>query len=83
VHTVVGWITRHPDALTEEETTHLKAVFDVCPELDQTHELVRDFAQMLAQPTGADLPDWISSARATRQSARQRFGRCGSVKRAV
>ncbi|MFD3377638.1 MULTISPECIES: transposase [unclassified Streptomyces] len=34
--------------------------------MDQTHELVRDFAQMLARRTGADLPDWISSARATR-----------------
>ncbi|MFF7947685.1 ISL3 family transposase [Streptomyces griseorubiginosus] len=66
VRTVVGWITRHPDTLTEEETTQLKAVLDACPELDRTHELVRGFTQMLAQRTGADLPDWISSARATR-----------------
>ncbi|WP_406490231.1 ISL3 family transposase [Streptomyces phaeochromogenes] len=49
VRTVVGWITRHPDTLTEEETTQPKAVLDACPELDQTHDLVRDFAQMLAR----------------------------------
>jgi len=65
VWTVVGWIIRHPATLTGEETTGLKAVLDACPELDQTHELVRDFAQILARRTGADLPDWISSARAT------------------
>jgi len=64
VRTVVGWITRHPDTLTEDETTQLKAVLDACPELDQTHTLVRDFAQMLARRTGADLPDWIRTARA-------------------
>ncbi|MFI1357732.1 transposase [Streptomyces sp. NPDC020898] len=66
VRTVVGWITRHPDTLTEDETTQLKAVLDACPELDQTHQHVRDFAQMLAQRTGANLPDWISTARAAR-----------------
>ncbi|MGW0712381.1 transposase [Streptomyces sp. NPDC002643] len=66
VRTVVGWITRHPDTLTEDETTQLKAVLDACPELDQTHQLVRAFTQMLARRTGADLPDWISTARATR-----------------
>ncbi|MDQ1022564.1 transposase [Streptomyces umbrinus] len=64
VRTVVGWITRHPETLTEDENRLLKAVLDACPELEQTHELVRDFAQMLTQRTGADLPDWISTARA-------------------
>ncbi|MFP3989487.1 transposase [Streptomyces sp. E11-3] len=63
VRTVVGWITRHPDTLAEDDTTQLKAVLDTCPELHQTHELVRDFAQMLAHRTGAALPDWISTAR--------------------
>ncbi|WP_327666678.1 MULTISPECIES: transposase [Streptomyces] len=63
VRTVVGWVTRHPDTLTEDEVEQLKAVLDACPELEQTHELVRDFAQMLAQRTGADLPDWIRTVR--------------------
>ncbi|MFF4509153.1 ISL3 family transposase [Streptomyces sp. NPDC001401] len=64
VRTVVGWITRHPDALTEDENRQLKTVLAGCPELEQTHELVRDFAQMLTKRTGADLPDWINTARA-------------------
>ncbi|WP_158719318.1 hypothetical protein [Streptomyces sp. NBRC 110035] len=38
-------------------------MLNACPELGQTHELVRDFARILAQRTGAHLPDWISSAR--------------------
>lgn len=63
VRTVAGWITRHLDTLTEDENRLLKAVLDACPELEQTHELVRDFAQMLTQRTGADLPDWINTAR--------------------
>lgn len=62
VRTVVGWITRHPDTLTEDENRLPKAVLDACPELEQTHELVRGFAQMLTQRTGADLPDWIRTA---------------------
>ncbi|QCX82875.1 Transposase (plasmid) [Streptomyces sp. YIM 121038] len=64
VRTVVGWITRHPDTVTEDENRQLKTVLDACPELEQTHELVRDFAQMLTQRTGADVPDWINTARA-------------------
>ena len=66
VRTVVGWITRHPDTLTDDETTGLRAVLDARPELHQTHNLVRDFAQILARRTGADLPDWISAARTSR-----------------
>ncbi|MEV6057159.1 ISL3 family transposase [Streptomyces sp. NPDC052107] len=64
VRTVVGWITRHPDTLGEEENRQLKTVLDSCPELDQTHEFVRNFARILTQHTGADLPDWINTARA-------------------
>lgn len=64
VRTVVGWITRHPDTLAEDETQRLKAVLDGCPELQQTHDLVRDFARMITQRTGADLLRWIDTARA-------------------
>ncbi|MEV6175359.1 ISL3 family transposase [Streptomyces sp. NPDC051954] len=64
VRTAVGWITRHPDTLTEDEIQQLKAVLEGCPELEQTHDLVRDFTRMLTQRTGGDLPHWIDSARA-------------------
>ncbi len=65
VRTVVGWITQHPDTLSEDEIQQLKAVLDGCPQLEQTHGLVRDFARLLNQRTGADLPRWIDTARAT------------------
>ncbi|MFJ6088349.1 hypothetical protein ACIQI8_44050 [Streptomyces sp. NPDC092369] len=64
LRTVVGWITRHPDTLTEDEIQQLRAVLDGCPELEQTHDLVRDFVWMLAQRTGADLPRRMDGARA-------------------
>ncbi|MER6212154.1 hypothetical protein [Streptomyces sp. NPDC001642] len=66
MRTVVGWITRYPDALTEDETTGLKDALDACPELDQTQDPVGDSAQILARRTGADLPEWISAARTSR-----------------
>ncbi|MEU9171542.1 ISL3 family transposase [Streptomyces sp. NPDC048420] len=62
VRTVVGWITRHPDTLTEDEHQQLKSVLDACPELERTHQLVRGFSRMLTQRTSADLPDWINTA---------------------
>lgn len=62
--TVVGWITRRPETLAEDEIQQLKSVLEGCPELAQTHDLVRDFAQMLTQRTGTGLPHWIDSARA-------------------
>ncbi|WP_257004298.1 transposase [Streptomyces sp. SA15] len=68
-------MTRHPDTLTEDEKRLLKAVLAVCPELEQTHGLVRDFAQTLTQRTGADLPDWISTARAAQLSGITGFAR--------
>ncbi|MEU1274067.1 hypothetical protein [Streptomyces sp. NPDC005799] len=64
VRTVVGWITRHPDKLTEDEVQQCKAVLAACPDLDQAHQLIRDFAQMLTSRTGTRLPDWIDAARA-------------------
>jgi transposase len=62
VRNVVGWITRHPDSLTEDEHQQLKAVLDACPELEQAHQLVRNFARMLTQRTAVGLLDWINDA---------------------
>ncbi|MEV5843616.1 transposase [Streptomyces sp. NPDC051985] len=63
---MVGWIARHPDTLGQDEVQQFTAVLGVCPELEQAHGLVRDFARMLAQRTGAELPGWIDTARAGR-----------------
>jgi transposase len=64
VRDVTGWITRHPDSLTEDEQPQLKAVLERCPELRAAADQVRSFATMLTQLTGQDLPQWISGTRA-------------------
>ncbi|WP_326757468.1 hypothetical protein OHB35_01050 [Streptomyces phaeochromogenes] len=58
-----GSTVHSPDTLADYEVQQLKAVPDACPELEQAHELVRAFAQILAHRTGPDLPDWISTTR--------------------
>jgi transposase len=65
VREVTGWLTRHPDSLTEDEQPQLKALLERCPELQATSAHVRTFATMLTQLTGQDLPQWISSAQAS------------------
>jgi transposase len=65
VREVTGWLTRHPDSLTEDEQPQLKALLERCPELQATSAHVRTFATMLTQLTGQNLPQWISSARAS------------------
>ena len=63
VRDVTGWLTRHPDAITDDERPRLNAVLDRCPELRAASAQVRAFAAMLTQLTGHDLPQWISDAR--------------------
>jgi transposase len=63
VREVTGWLTRHPDSLTEDEQPQLKALLRRCPELNATSAHVRTFATMLTQLTGHDLPQWISDVR--------------------
>ena len=64
VREVTGWLTRHPENLTEDERPQLKALLDRCPELQAAAGHVRTFATMLTQLTGQNLPQWISGARA-------------------
>ena len=63
VRDVTGWLTRHPDSLTEDDRPRLNAILQRCPELQAASDQVRTFAAMLTQLTGQDLPQWISSAR--------------------
>ncbi|MGP4022926.1 ISL3 family transposase [Actinomadura sp. 3N407] len=62
VREVTGWLTRHPDSLTEDERPQLKAVLERCPELAAASGHVRAFAIMLTQLSGHDLPHWINDA---------------------
>jgi transposase len=63
VREVTGWLTRHPDSLTEDEQPQLKALLARCPELQAASDHVRSFATMLTKLTGQDLPQWISNVR--------------------
>jgi transposase len=64
VRDVTGWLTRHPDSLTEDERPRLSALLERCPELRAAGTQVRAFARMLTQLTGQDLPQWISDTQA-------------------
>ncbi|MFJ2843485.1 ISL3 family transposase [Streptomyces griseofuscus] len=64
VRDVTGWIVRHPDSLTQDETLQLKDVLARCPELDATAEHVRAFAEMMNARAGHKLAAWIDSVKA-------------------
>jgi transposase len=59
VRQVTGWITRHPDRLTEDERLQLKQVLARSPALTVTHQHVHKFAVMLTQRRGQHLGDWM------------------------
>jgi transposase len=59
---VVGWICRHPDNLTDRDSTRLSAVLDTCPELRTAAELVRSFAAIMTQRHGHRLDKWLTAA---------------------
>ncbi|MEU5994980.1 ISL3 family transposase [Spirillospora sp. NPDC047418] len=64
VRQVTGWLTRHPDSLTEDERPQLKDLLERCPELDAARGHVRRFATMLTDLSGQDLRQWIDDVRA-------------------
>src|SRR6266511_3311883 len=64
VREVTGWLTRHPDRLTEDEHLGLKAILERCPELQAAADHVRAFGEMLTHLRGQELPAWIAAVRA-------------------
>jgi hypothetical protein len=62
---VTGWITRHPDSLTQDETSQLKAILGRCPQLNATAEHVRTFAEMMNARAGHKLAAWIDDVKAS------------------
>ncbi|MFF4509043.1 transposase [Streptomyces sp. NPDC001401] len=56
---MTGWLTRHPDTLSNEETRQLKLTLAACPELATAHEHIRTLGQMLQTRQAAELPTWI------------------------
>jgi transposase len=59
---VTGWMTRHPDEVSESKKLRLKAILARCPELHTLAELVADFAKILCNRTGERLTAWLAAA---------------------
>ncbi|MBB2940475.1 transposase [Actinoplanes lutulentus] len=59
---VTGWICRHPDNLSEHDTSRLHDVLTRCPELHAAADLVRAFGEIMTRRHGHRLADWISTA---------------------
>ena len=59
VRDAVGWLTRHPDSLTDDETAARATVLARSPGLHTARDQVSEFAQILTQRRGHDLQDWM------------------------
>ncbi len=56
---VVRWIMTHPGHLAETDAAELQEIRAACPHLDATARHVRDFADMMHDLRGNDLPAWM------------------------
>jgi transposase len=56
---IVRWIMTDPGHLTAEDAANLKEIRSACPELDAVTRHVRDFAAMMRDLRGEQLPDWM------------------------
>lgn len=56
---VARWITTEPARRSLHAADVLRKLFAHCPELARTHDLVRQFAAMLATHDAAPLPHWL------------------------
>lgn len=63
---VACWITTTPSRRGLHTTEALGGLFTHCPELDRTHDLVRQFAAMLDARDAAALPDWLEQLATSR-----------------
>ncbi|MFI9825233.1 hypothetical protein ACIHFC_33020 [Streptomyces sp. NPDC052013] len=58
---VARWITTTPSRRGPQATA-LRRLLEHCPELNQVHGLVRQFAAMLDERNAAALPDWLNNS---------------------
>ncbi|MET9667901.1 ISL3 family transposase [Streptomyces sp. NPDC006475] len=66
---VARWITTTPSRRSLHATEALRRLLEHCPELDRTHDLVRQFASMLDARDAAPLPNWLDHLAASRLPA--------------
>jgi transposase len=60
IREVTGWLTRRPEDLTEADSRVLHRIMDRVPVLATAYDQVREFAKMLTQLRGHELPDWLA-----------------------
>ncbi|WP_460060667.1 ISL3 family transposase [Streptomyces sp. YKOK-I1] len=56
---VVRWIMTNPQHLAAADAAELKEIRTACPHLDAAARHVHDFAEMLHDLRGDQLPDWM------------------------
>jgi transposase len=56
---VTGWLTRHPDSLSDDERGARDAVLGRSPALRTAYDQVGAFAEILTQRRGQDLHGWL------------------------
>ncbi|MGW7089808.1 transposase [Streptomyces sp. NPDC054871] len=66
---VARWITTTPPQRGLHATEPLKQLLEHCPELDQTHDLVRQFAAMLDSRDATLLTRWLEQLATSRLPA--------------
>nr|WP_192815099.1 transposase [Rhodococcus sp. DK17] len=73
VRQATGWLTRHPDRLTDDERTELEALLERSPALATTRDLVHDFAEIMVERRGSDLGAWMTAVDANGDRALRSF----------
>ncbi len=60
---MTGWLTRHPDRLTDDQAQRLKEILARCPALDRTAYHVRAFAELMNDRQGCGLGQWMAKVK--------------------
>ncbi|MFD8780146.1 hypothetical protein [Streptomyces sp. NPDC059916] len=68
---MAGWLTRHPDRLTDDQARQLKEIPARCPALDRTAQHVRAFAELMNTRQGRNLDQWMTRVKADDRSFRR------------
>lgn len=66
---VARWITTVPSRRSLHAAEALRRLFEQCPELNRTHDLVRQFAAMPETRDATLLPDWLDELATSRLPA--------------